>query len=78
MSAGCGQGLLQETTVSPESVDFASRRLYSILENLFFGVPQMGHLSGASPTNVLPQTLQTEIGASGKSLPDFRVLRASV
>jgi hypothetical protein len=32
---------------------------YCTSKNILFGVPQTGHLSGASPTSVWPQTGQT-------------------
>ena len=44
--------------------------------NLALGAPQTGHLSGALPSTVLPQTPQTKIAAAGRSLPAFTAARA--
>jgi hypothetical protein len=33
---------------------------YSTLKKLAFGAPQIGHFSGADPSTVFPQTLQTQ------------------
>ena len=44
--------------------------------NFAFGAPHTGHLSGASPTTVLPQTSQTWMAAAGKSFPAASVSNA--
>jgi len=33
--------------------------IYFTCVNLLFGIPQIGHLSGGSPTTVLPHTMHT-------------------
>ena len=45
--------------------------------NFSFGALQIGHLSGAWPLTVLPQTWQTNIFVSGRSVPDLTAFNAS-
>ncbi len=54
------------------------RLSYAISMKLFFGAPQMGHLSGALPATVKPHTLQTNMGAAGRSLPPWSAFSAAL
>lgn len=49
--------------------DLNVARAYFTSTNSSFRAPQIGHLSGASPTTVWPQTSHTWIGTVGRSLP---------